>query len=106
MSDSLGAALPGVTVEATSPSLQGSRAVTTSADGRFWLPALPPGVYGVRAVLSGFRSTRKSAVVSLDTTATVSFALEPAVEEAVAVSGPASPIDLTSTTGGTKYPAL
>jgi hypothetical protein len=64
---------------------------------------LPPGRYGVQARLAAFRPSEKSAVISLDTTATVLFSLEPAVEESIRVSGAAPPIDITSTTGGTIY---
>jgi Ca-activated chloride channel homolog len=40
-----GAALPGVTVTAASPNLQGVRSVTTSAVGDYIIPFLPPGQY-------------------------------------------------------------
>ena len=36
-------ALPGVTVEAKSPNLQGTRTAVTDAEGRFNLTSLPPG---------------------------------------------------------------
>ena len=41
--DTNGAPLPGVTVEAKSPSLQGTRVTVTDNGGRFRLPSLPPG---------------------------------------------------------------
>ncbi len=103
VTDPTGAALPGASVEATSPSLQGARAATTSAEGKFWLPALPPGKYAVHARLLQFRPRDTSAVVSLDTTATIAFVLEPAIEESVAVSAETPLIDVRSTTGGTSY---
>ena len=47
-------ALPGVTVEARSPNLQGSRTSVTDAEGRFNAPSLPPGIYTVVVKLDGF----------------------------------------------------
>ena len=41
------APLPGATVTATSPSLQGDRTVVTSVNGDFVIPLLPPGDYTV-----------------------------------------------------------
>ena len=39
------APLPGVTVTATSPNLQGDRTVVTTVNGDFVIPLLPPGDY-------------------------------------------------------------
>ncbi|HTO88939.1 MAG TPA: TonB-dependent receptor [Thermoanaerobaculia bacterium] len=101
--DGSGGALSGADVLVSSPSLQGARTARTSADGRFWLPALPPGTYSVTATLAGFRPEAKSVVVALSAKATLTFTLEPSVSAAVSVSGAAPPIDVTSTTGGTNY---
>ncbi|HEY6146739.1 MAG TPA: carboxypeptidase-like regulatory domain-containing protein, partial [Thermoanaerobaculia bacterium] len=65
VTDSSGGALPGVTVEAFGAALQGTRNVTTGRDGSYRLPALAPGIYRIRASLSGFRPEEKSAVVTL-----------------------------------------
>ena len=43
--DSTGAAIPGVTVSATSPSLQGANTATTDGEGGYRFPLLPPGTY-------------------------------------------------------------
>ena len=40
-------AIPGVVVTVTSPNLQGVRMATTSSNGAFILPSLPPGEYTV-----------------------------------------------------------
>ena len=45
VTSSTGAALSGVTVEARSPNLPGVRTATSSANGRYQLPLLPPGQY-------------------------------------------------------------
>jgi len=87
----------------TSPNLQGARTVKTGRDGKFWLPALPPGVYTVTAAQAGFRPVTKTTIVSLDAKSNVDFVLEPAVEEAVSVSGATPTIDLASAEGGTNY---
>ena len=55
VTDSTGAALPGVTIEAKSPALQGLRAVSTSYDGSYRLVLLPPGDYAVTFRLEASR---------------------------------------------------
>jgi TonB dependent receptor/Carboxypeptidase regulatory-like domain/TonB-dependent Receptor Plug Domain len=103
VTDVTGAPLPGVSVEAASVSLQGTRISRSARDGSYRLPAVSPGSYRVRASVDGFRSAEKNAVVSLDATATVDLSLEPAAVESVVVSGDVPLIDVTSTTTGTVY---
>ncbi len=43
ITDQNGGALPGVTVELTSPNLQGTRVATTGNDGRYRFISVPPG---------------------------------------------------------------
>lgn len=46
--DQSGAVLPGVMVTATSPAVMGGRlTTTTSDDGLYRFPSLPPGVYDI-----------------------------------------------------------
>ena len=47
-------AVPGVTVTATSPDLQGPRVTVTDSQGLYVIRALPPGDYEVKFELSGF----------------------------------------------------
>lgn len=54
--DAQGLALPGVGITATSTSLQGSRSTTSSENGDYLLPVLPPGIYQLRFELGGFRT--------------------------------------------------
>lgn len=55
ISDSTGAALPGVTVTAASESVMGGNLVAvTSAEGLYRFPSMPPGVYTLRMELTGF----------------------------------------------------
>ncbi len=56
--DASGAVLPGVTVEARSPSLVGVQSTTSDGDGVYRFPALSPGIYEVTASLSGFQTAK------------------------------------------------
>src|SRR5262249_8328675 len=103
VTDSAGAPPPGVTVEATSPSLQGARAAVTGSDGVFRLPSVPPGRYRVAASLPSFRAVEIACTVSLDSTVTVELVLRLETEEQVVVSGEAPSVDVASTTTGTTY---
>ena len=53
ITDSSGAVLPGVTVEATSNVLPSPRTTVSGADGVYQLPALPPGTYKLTFSLQG-----------------------------------------------------
>ncbi len=53
--DILGGVLPGVTVTATSPNLQGVRSAVTSGNGDYAIPLLPSGAYTISFELSGFQ---------------------------------------------------
>src|SRR5437899_4347590 len=100
--DANGAPLPGVTVEAKSPSLQGTRVTVTDNGGRFRFPALPPGVYSLTATLSGAQSVSQSGIgVALGGTITVPMTMSLTAKEAVVVSAQAPVIDTTKTTIGT-----
>ena len=52
VTDPDGSALPGVTVTATSPALQGTRVVVSGASGNYKVPFLPPGTYRVTCKLA------------------------------------------------------
>lgn len=99
--DSTGAGLPGVTVEAKSSALQGTRDVQTVGDGSYRFPILPPGDYTVSFVLSGFASQKKSTAVHLGKDSTVDVALTPAVSSEITVSAAAPVIDTASSSVGT-----
>jgi outer membrane receptor protein involved in Fe transport len=57
-------ALPGVTVVATSPSMQGQRVTVTSGAGDYLLPGLPGGTYTVAFQLSGFHTLEQEVKIS------------------------------------------
>src|SRR5690349_16430361 len=54
VADSQGLPLPGVTVNATSPNLQGTRTAVTSANGDYVFNNMPSGTYTIAFELSGF----------------------------------------------------
>ncbi len=56
--------LPGVTVTARSPYLQGERTTVTSANGDFLFPFLPPGDYTITFELAGFQTVEASVRIS------------------------------------------
>ena len=60
VSDSQGLALPGVTVTATSPNMQGVRETVTSENGDYILSLLPSGTYRVVFELSGFQRQERT----------------------------------------------
>src|SRR5512140_1409429 len=96
-----GKPLPGVTVELKSASLQGTRVAVSNATGRYRIAAIPPGLYTVKAAMSGFKKVEKPGVkVSLDATATVPIQLELSVTEEVVVTGETPVVDTTSTETG------
>ena len=68
--DSQGLAVPGASVTAQSPVLQGLRSAVTSANGDFIIPFLPPGDYEVSVELSGFATTKHTARIAIGQTAT------------------------------------
>jgi hypothetical protein len=105
VTDNSGAALPGVTCTATSPSLQGTRSSVTSNSGNYRISSLPPGTYKVSCALAGFATVERTANVTLGGTATVNQTLQISQKEEVVVSGQAPVVDTTSATTGTNYSA-
>jgi hypothetical protein len=95
-----GRPLPGVTVEASSPSLQGNRVSVTGNDGVFRFIALPPGSYKVRGNLSGFTTVEKLATVRLDSATTVQLQLQVSAKEELVVTGEAPVVDSTTAENG------
>ncbi len=95
--------IPGVTVTATSPTLQGSRTAVSDAEGRYRLTPLPIGTYVLEFELQGFRTVRREGVrltagltARLDVTMGVG-----GLEETVTVSGLSPVVDVTSSAATT-----
>jgi hypothetical protein len=100
VTDSSGGVLPGVTVTATSPNLQGPRVIVTSSFGDYVLPLLPAGSYELTFELAGFQLTR----VAIDVASTESVPLDvtlsiAGVEAEVIVRGSAGSFAQTVQTG-------
>jgi hypothetical protein len=102
VADQQGAVLPGVTVTATSPQLQGERTAVTDSTGTFRIPSLPPGTYAVKVSLSGFQDLKQENVtVSLDKTASLNMKMQLAgMTTSVEVTAQSPVIDTTSAAGG------
>ena len=76
-----GAPTSGVTITVSSPALQTPRTTLTNARGRYWLHALPPGVYDVTFSLAAHTSLTKRAVLELARVARADATLEPNPDE-------------------------
>ena len=96
-----GEALEGVVVRVTSPALQGVRSSKTGDSGKFYIPALPPGFYEVRAELDGYRAwAKKELRISMGTSVTLDRILATAgVSESVTIVDDRPVIDRQSTSG-------
>jgi hypothetical protein len=96
VTDSTGAALPGVTITATNTATGAARSVVSGRAGLFSFPLLPVGLYAVAAELAGFAPRKIASVtVSVGADATLKFVLEPAASASVTVSGEAPLVETT-----------
>src|SRR6266404_3039337 len=61
--DTIGAVLPGVTVEASSPALiEKTRSTVTDGSGQYRIVDLRPGIYTVTFTLPGFQTARREGI--------------------------------------------
>jgi outer membrane receptor protein involved in Fe transport len=86
VSDTSGLGVPGVTVTAASPALQGVRATTTTENGDYIFPFVPPGAYTITFELAGFGTQKKAFDVAAQQTVPLNITLSPAVSETITVS--------------------
>jgi hypothetical protein len=98
--DTSGAVLPGVTVEAASPALiEKVRLSVTDGTGQYQIINLPPGAYTVTFTLAGFNTFRREGIeLTGNFTATVNGNLRVgALEETITVTGEAPVVDVQNT---------
>jgi outer membrane receptor for ferrienterochelin and colicin len=100
VTDDSGAPLPGATVEARGPALQGTKVAVTADDGSYRLALLPPGSYTVSASLPQFGRAEQTVQVLLDRNVTADFRLRATAREEVVVSGEVPVVDPTTPTIG------
>jgi hypothetical protein len=86
----------GVTVTVTSKALQHERTTTTNANGRYWLGALPPGVYDVTFAKTGLVTLTRRTTVELARVARADATLQPG-EEGESVTSTAATISVADT---------
>ena len=98
--DEQGAVLPGVSVEATSPTVGGTYTAVTDQDGHYRLLNLPPGTYGLTATLSGFsKAVREDLIMRAGLNLAVDIVMKVGrLEETMTVVGE-SPLLETSNPG-------
>src|SRR5678815_2798719 len=99
VTDTSGAVLPGVTVEAASPVLiEKVRTVVTDGAGQYRIIDLRPGAYTVTFTLPGFNTVKRDGVELEGTfSATVNADMRVgALEETITVTGAAPVVDLQS----------
>jgi hypothetical protein len=97
VTDSSGAVVPGVTVEASSPALiEKVRSAITDPQGRYEIVALPPGTYGVTFTLTGFTTIRRENIqLPTGFTATVNSQMGVgSLAETLTVSGASPMVDV------------
>jgi hypothetical protein len=101
VTDESGAVLPGVTVTASSPSLQiGQVTAVSDAAGEYRLASLPIGTYQVTYVVDGFQSVKREDVrLTAGFTAKLDISLKlGSLNESITVSGASPVVDIASST--------
>jgi outer membrane receptor protein involved in Fe transport len=98
VTDPDGLIMPGVTVTANSPALQGPRSAVTSGNGDYVIPFLPAGDYKVVFELSGFTTVERTIRLQVAETTTIDVRLAVGgLAETVTVRAETAPADFTST---------
>ena len=100
ITDSSGAVVPGVAVTAVEQQTGLARETISGANGLYTFPALRPTIYEIRAVLTGFRTIRRTGIELLaNQNLTVNVTLELGeLNETVSVAGDAANVDITTAT--------
>ena len=99
--DTIGAVLPGVTVEASSPALiEKVRTAVTDGAGQYKIVDLVPGIYTVTFTLTGFNTVKREGIeLTAAFTANVNADLRVgSLEETITVTGEAPTVDVQNVT--------
>lgn len=99
LSDESAAAVPGVSITLTSPSLvAGSANGVSDGGGVYRFPSLPPGTYVVKVELQGFQTVqRENITVQVGQTTSIDLTMRVAtLAETVTVTGASPVVDTTS----------
>jgi hypothetical protein len=99
VSDSSGGTLPGVTVSASSPTLQvPTVTAVTDERGHYRITSLPPGVYSVTYELAGFQTVKRDELkLPVNFVATLDQVMSlGSLQETVTVSGSSPLVDVTN----------
>ena len=88
ITDETKVALPGVTVEVSSPELTEARVIASDENGRFRVTLLPPGSYAVKFTLPGFATQEQTRItVTAARVVTLQVQMRSAYKEEVTVTG-------------------
>ena len=103
VTDAQGLVMPGVTVNLSSPAMQGRRSTFTDLNGNYEALGLPPGEYDVVFELDGFADVENMATVPLGGTIAVNGSMTPGgvTETVQVVAVVPSPIATTETSSNT-----
>src|ERR1700722_7619147 len=103
VTDASDAIVVGAIVTVTTSQTNVARTTTTNSAGDYTFPAIPPGVYNVKAEMPGFKSeVRQGVELEVEQIARIDFHLQVgAVTDTVEVTGGAPVLDTESATVGT-----
>lgn len=101
VSDEGSVALPGVTVVLSGDNIMGDRSTVTDVKGEFRVVLVPPGVYSVRANLSGYQTVEQTEIqVMVGQSAHLSITLDSGFQDTIEVVAEKVLIDTTSSAIG------
>ena len=86
--DQTGGVLPGATIEAKSPALQGARETVSDQSGAYQFTGLPAGVYTVNFTVPGFQTATSELRIGLGAIERLDIALTVGVPDSVVVTAP------------------
>ena len=101
--DDQGLSLPGATVTLSNLETGWTRSDVTDTQGRYRAPALPPGVYSIKAELAGFTTSLRDRVpLTIGQELTINMTMKVAtIQETVTVSAAVPLVETSSNTLGT-----